>query len=165
MTIVEILTNRTVEGFAIGEHGFCSITFSGGVSLTQESLLRYVGQSGVFISAEDHRQQFGLPAPYDAEQDIRSKMVGKVIRRVEIARDTGDLTLNLEDGRVEIICTSAGYEAYQVCGPNNLIMVGRGGCEEDSEQSVQPTGASRLPQIQIERQRRLAPVADLHVGV
>ncbi|MFZ1072047.1 MAG: hypothetical protein WAO21_01290 [Verrucomicrobiia bacterium] len=132
MTIVDILINCTVEGFSIGEHGVCSITLSGGISLTQESLLRYVG-SGVFISAEDHLQQFGLPAPYDAEKDIRGRIVGKVIRRVEIARDTGDLTLTLDDGRIEIICTSAGYEAYQVYGPDNLIMVGRGGCEEISE--------------------------------
>jgi hypothetical protein len=132
MTIADILTNRTVEGFAIGEHGICSITLSGGISLTQDSLLRYVG-SGVFISAEDHLQQFGLPAPYNAEQDIRGRIVGKVIRRVEIARATGDLTLTLDDGRIEIICTSAGYEAYQVYGPDNLIMVGRGGSEEISE--------------------------------
>jgi hypothetical protein len=127
MTIVDILTNRTIEGFAIGEHGVCSITLSGGISLTQESLLRYVGSSGVFISAEGHRHQFGLPAPYDAEQEIRGKIFGKVIRRVEIAGDTGDLTLDLDDGRIEIICTSSGYEAYQIHGPNNLIMVGRGG--------------------------------------
>jgi len=140
MTIVDILINCTVEGFSIGEHGVCSITLSGGISLTQESLLRYVG-SGVFISAEDHLQQFGLPAPYDAEKDIRGRIVGKVIRRVEIARDTGDLTLTLDDGRIEIICTSAGYEAYQVYGPDNLIMVGRGGCEEISEPDA--TGKSR----------------------
>jgi len=124
MTIADILTNRTVEGFSIGEHGVCSITLNGGISLTQEALLRFVG-SGVFISTEDHLQQFGLPAPYDAEQDIRGRIVGKVIRRVEILRDTGDLTLTLDDGRIEIICSSAGYEAYQVYGPDSLIMVGR----------------------------------------
>ena len=132
MMIADILTNRTVEAFSIGEHGFCSITLSGGISLTQESLLRYVG-SGVFISTEDHLERFGLPAPYDAEQDIRGRILGKVIRRVEIEGDTGDLTLILDDGRLEIICTSAGYEAYQVYGPDNLIMVGRGGCGEISE--------------------------------
>ena len=132
MTILEILSNRTVEGFTIGEHGFCSISLSGGVSLTQESLLRYIGP-GVFISAEDHGHQFGLPAPYDAEQEIRSRIVGRVIKRVELGRETGDLSLILDEGRIEIICTSAGYEAYQVRGPDNLIMVGRGGCEEDSE--------------------------------
>ena len=42
-TIVDILTDRTVEGFAIGEPGFSSISLSGGVSLTRESLLRYSG--------------------------------------------------------------------------------------------------------------------------
>jgi hypothetical protein len=141
MTIVDILTNRIVEGFAIGEHGFCSISLSGGVSLTQESLLRYVG-SGVFISAEDHHHRFGLPAPYDAEQDIRGRIVGKVIRCVEVTCGTGDLALIFDDGRIEIICTSAGYEAYQVYGPDNLVMVGRGGCEEYSE-PVGPANGSQ----------------------
>ena len=138
MTIIDLLTDRTVEGFAIGEHGICSIALSGDISLTEMCLLRYVGRSGVFISAEDHRHQFGLPAPYDAEQDIRSRIVGKVIRRAEVSRDTGDISLTLDDGRIEIICTSSGYEAYLIHGPNNLIMVGRGGREENSE----PDGAA-----------------------
>ena len=128
MTIADILANCTVDAFAIGEHGFCSIRISGGYLLSQESLLRYVGKAGVFISAEDHKQQFGLPAPYDAEHEIRSRIVGKVISHVEIAPGTGDLTLCFDDGRIEIICTSAGYEAYQLYGPDNLVMVGRGGC-------------------------------------
>lgn len=130
MSIGELITNRTVERFTIGDHGICSLTISGGYSLTQESLLRYVGNAGVFISSMDHKHQFGLPAPYDAEQDIHGRIAGKVIRRVEVAPSTGDLTLCFDDGRIEIICTSAGYEAYQIYGPGNLIMVGRGGSEE-----------------------------------
>lgn len=130
MTIGDLLTNRTVERFAIGEHGFCSLAISGEYSLTQESLLRYVGKAGVFVSSADHNHQFGLPSPYDAEREIRNKIEGEVIRSVDVSPDTGDLTLRFDDGRVEIICTSAGYEAYQLSGPNNLTMVGRGGCEE-----------------------------------
>jgi hypothetical protein len=128
MTIADILTGRTVEQFTIGEHGTCFLTVSGGYSLTQESLLRYVGKAGDFVSSLDHKHQFGLPSPYDAEQTIRGKIEGKVIKRVGLTPTTGDLTLNFDDGRIEIICTSAGYEAYQLCGPDNLIMVGRGGC-------------------------------------
>ena len=126
MTIRELLTNRNVERFTIGEHGICSLTLSGGYSLAEECLLRYVGKEGAFISSLDHKHQFGLPAPYDAEQDIRGRIEGKVIRRVEVEPGTGDLTLCFDDGRIEIICTSAGYEAYQVHGPDNFIMVGRG---------------------------------------
>ena len=128
MIIADILTGRTVEGFTIGEHGFCSLTISGGYSLTQEALLRYVGKAGDFISSLDHKHQFGLPSPYDAEQAILGKIESKVIRRVDLTSGTGDLTLSFDDGRIEIICTSAGYEAYQLYGPGNLIMVGRSGC-------------------------------------
>ena len=130
MTLGQLLTNRTVERFTIGDHGVSSLAISGGYLLSQGSLLRYVGNPGIFISSMDHKHQFGLPAPYDAEQDIHSRIAGKTIRRVEIAPGTGDLTLHFDDGRVEIICTSAGYEAYQICGPDNFIMVGRGGGEE-----------------------------------
>ena len=37
--------------------------------------------------------------------------------------------------------------------------------QKTTNQAVQPTGASRLAQTAIERHRRLAPVADLHVGL
>lgn len=163
MTIVDILTNRTLEGFTIGEHGICSITLSGGVSLTQGSLLRYVGKSGVFISAQDHWQQFGLPTPYDAEQDIRVRILGKVIRHVDLARDTGDLVLFLDDGRIEIICASAGYEAYQVYGPDNLIMVGRGGCDESNKPSGQAHVGLLPSPDSTPTPWRPAPVSDLSV--
>jgi hypothetical protein len=62
--------------------------------------------------------------------EIHGKIAGKMIRSVEVALSTGDLTLYFDDGRIEIVRTSAGYEAYQVYGPNNFIMIGRGGCEE-----------------------------------
>lgn len=61
MSIKDALMNRTVEGFSIGEHGFCSLTLSGGYSLTQEGLLRYVGDAGDFVCSLDHGHQFGLP--------------------------------------------------------------------------------------------------------
>lgn len=147
MTIADILTHRTVERFTIREHGLCALTISGGYSLSQEALLRYVGTAGVFISASDHKHQFGLPSPYDAEAEIGRMIQGKVIRRVDVSRETGDLTLYFDEGRIEIICTSAGYEAYQLNGPGNLIMIGRGGSEENSELDAAPNSRppSQLP--------------------
>ena len=139
MIIADLLNNRTIESFKIGEHGQCCLRLSSGYSLIQESLLRYIGASGEFITAKDHQQQFGLPSLYDAEQDIRGKIVGKIIKRVELNPETGDLALILDDGRIEIICTSAGYEAYQHCGPDNFILVGHGGSEKRMNQVVQPT--------------------------
>lgn len=138
MTIADILTGRIVQEFTIGEHGSSTVVLTGGVSLTHESLLRYIRQSGVFVSAEDHGQQFGLPTPYDAETEIRDRIVGRPIKRVEVAKETGDLFLRFDEGRIEIICTSAGYEAYQIHGPDNLIMVGRGGPTEVGKQGAAP---------------------------
>src|SRR5688500_16363540 len=114
MSISDVLTNRTVEGFSIGEHGFCCISLSDGYSLAaQTGLLRYVGNADTFVSSMDHGHQFGLPAPFDAEHEIRKHILNKPILSVKLAASTGDLTLRFDDGCIEIICTSAGYEAYE----------------------------------------------------
>lgn len=70
---------------------------------------------------------FGLAEPYDSAEKINKADEGKEIKKAHLAEDTGDLTLVVYGGRLEIICNSAGYECYQLNGPGNLIIVGRGG--------------------------------------
>lgn len=76
---------------------------------------------------EDHGHQFGLPEPVDAEAEISKRLLGKIITAVELQLDTGDLMLRMEDGRLEIRCSSGGYENWQLNGPNGLVIVGYGG--------------------------------------
>ena len=114
-------------GFEILEHGFCSITLSGGYSISTETLFRFIRQNGEFISTQDHGHRFGLTVAYDAADKIEKAIKGKEIIKADLAEDTGDLTLVVDGGRLEIICNSAGYECYQLNGPGNLIIVGRGG--------------------------------------
>lgn len=122
-----ILEGKTVLGFEILEHGFCSIPLSSGYAISAETLCRYVGENGDFISSLDQGQMFGLAEPYDAAEKINKAIEGKEIEKVHFAEDTGDLTLVVDGGRFEVICNSAGYECYQVNGPDDLIIVGRGG--------------------------------------
>jgi len=70
---------------------------------------------------------FGLVEPYDAAEKINKAIKDKEIKEAKLTEDTSDLTLVIESGRLEIICNSAGYECYQINGPDNLIIVCRGG--------------------------------------
>lgn len=123
----EILEGKTILGFEILDHGFCSMSLSDGYAISAETLCRYVGETGEFISSQDHGQMFGLTHPYDAAEKINKALKGKIIKKADLTDNTGDLTLIVDGGRLEVICNSAGYESYQLNGPDNLIIVGRGG--------------------------------------
>jgi hypothetical protein len=124
--IREIIKGKKIIEFEIFEHGFCSISLSDGYAISAETLCRFVGGSGDFISSQDHGQMFGLAEPYDAAEKINKAIKDKEIKEAKLTEDTSDLTLVVESGRLEIICNSAGYECYQVNGPDNLIIVCRG---------------------------------------
>jgi len=65
-----LITNRAIESFQIREFSFCSIGIEGGYHLSCGSLLRYVGDDGLFITNQDHGHMFGLEKSYDAESEI-----------------------------------------------------------------------------------------------
>lgn len=123
----EIIKGKIILGFEIMEHGFCSMSLSDGYTISLETLCRFVGGNGDFLSSQDHGRMFGLTEPYDAAVKMNKAIKGKEIKEIHLSEDTGDLTMVVDGGRLEIICNSAGYECYQINGPYNLIMVGRGG--------------------------------------
>jgi hypothetical protein len=125
--IQDLITGKTILDFAMFEQGFCSISLSAGHSISIETLCRFVGLNGEFISSQDHWQLFGLSAPFDASAEISKSIKGKVIQDVQFSKETGDLVLFVDGGRLEILCSSAGYECYQLNGPENATIVVRGG--------------------------------------
>ncbi|OGQ22677.1 MAG: hypothetical protein A3I05_03900 [Deltaproteobacteria bacterium RIFCSPLOWO2_02_FULL_44_10] len=125
--IDSLLKNKFANDFSIHEHGFCSLSLEDGYTISIETLCRFISNDGKFISSSDHGHQFGLPAPFNAAQAIKEQIHKKKIINIEVKNDTGDLILFFENGRLEIICSSSGYECYQLNGPDNLIIVGRGG--------------------------------------
>ena len=124
--ISQLLIGKEVEQFFIGEHS-SSLLLAGGYKIVIESLCRFIGLDGTFVSNEDHNQVFGLPAPFNASREIQKQIKEQKITKVSVRDDTGDLTLYFDVGRLEIICNSSGYECYQIHGPNSLIIIGRGG--------------------------------------
>jgi hypothetical protein len=125
--ITSLLKGKMVLSFLIHEREFCSLRFNNQYTLSIETLCRFVGVNGEFISSADHGHRFGLPEPFDASSAIAGKIQGETILDVELKDITNDLVLTFNTGRFEIICSSSGYESFQINGPDNFIMVGRGG--------------------------------------
>lgn len=131
MTAIDrALRGRRIRNFRITEHSVCMIYFDGDYVLTSETLLRFVGTCGEFITADDHNQRFGLPIPFDAEAAISKEIVGKDIVRTEACQNTGDLHLWIDGGVIEVIASSSGYESFQLAGAVDWIMVGVGGKQQ-----------------------------------
>jgi hypothetical protein len=146
--MLQELVGSRVENFSIEENGVeCNLLFHNSYSLCAGTLLRLVGKNGCFVSVHDHKHKFGLPKPYDAETEIRKKITGKEIKKVELDKETGDLFLFFEEVRIEVICSSVGYEAYQLYGPGKRIRIGRGGTNQLSEPVTPLADARSAPQL------------------
>jgi hypothetical protein len=130
--IASLIVNREIETFSIFDSHFCSVGIADGYTLGCQSLLRYIGNDGMFITNEDHGQWFGLAAPKDVEKEIGSRIKGRAILSVEIHSQTGDLTIQLDGGRMEIIASSCGYENFTLDGPSGFICAGYGGTQLES---------------------------------
>ena len=115
---------------AVVKHDYSwEFVFSEGVRLQVECLWRLVVSSKLLITSEDHGHQFGRPAPVDCLGELRRQIVGAVVEAVKVRAGTIDITLDLGSDRIlEVIPTSAGYEAWQVSAPG-VLMVGNPGYE------------------------------------
>ena len=142
MKLVDILKDKKVLSFTIYEHGLCVLGLSAEYGLSAECLVRFIGHDGAFITARDHGHQFGSLAPFDAAAAIEARVKGQVIDRASVCSETSDLTLYFGSDRLEIFCTSRGYEAYNLRGPNNLTVVVHGGREKPNK-SLEPMPLER----------------------
>lgn len=105
---------------------FFALGDSFGISV--ECPWRLINKGGIAISGEDHRQQFGLPAPIDAAGRATLLLADTVVRRVEVHEGTADLFIDFDgDRRLEIIPFSSGYESWQVSAPTGKSIVAQGG--------------------------------------
>ena len=61
----------------------------------------------------DHEQQFGLPEPIDLVEKLRQELADVRLTKIEVIKDTYDLTLILTNGfKIDIYISSSGYESY-----------------------------------------------------
>jgi hypothetical protein len=98
------------------------------LSISVDCPWRLLHDGAIAVSSDDHRQQFGLPAPIDAAERASSLLEGVVVQRVEVRKGTADLFIDFDrDRRLEIIPFSSGYESWQVSTPSGKSVVAQGG--------------------------------------
>lgn len=104
------------------------VTFGDSLSIRVDCPWRLIHDGGIAVSSDDHRQQFGLPAPVDSAERATSLLAGLAVQCVEIREGTADLFIDFEQGcRLEIIPFSSGYESWQVSTPSGKSVVAQGG--------------------------------------
>jgi Family of unknown function (DUF6188) len=102
--------------------------FVDGAGVRTESPWRLISEGRIVLSSEDHGQWYGLPEPIDAEVECHRRVVGSVIRFVEVRNETRDLVVTFESGdRLEIIPLSSGYESWEITAPGGRGIIAQGG--------------------------------------
>lgn len=102
-----------------------------GCFLTTDALWRVVEGGRIRLTSEDDRQQFGLPAPVDAQDTCRRIFHGRSAHSVSVDPVTADVTIRFDaDVRLEIMSTSSGYESWQARfrhADQDVTLIGAGG--------------------------------------
>jgi hypothetical protein len=92
-----------------------------------QSLWRLVSEAHIEVTSEDDGQQFGLKTPINAAQLLKATIGEKRISDVRIDDATSDLTFCFGQGlRLEVISSSAGYEAWSL-HVKEVQIIGRNG--------------------------------------
>lgn len=116
----------------LGEHQW-SFAFDT-AQLGVECLWRAVSGGRIAFTCDDDGQKLGLPRPMDVEVMARELFAGRRATVVRVGEDTADLVIFFgEDLRVELLATSAGYEAWQL-NLKDVTFVGTNGRIEEARQ-------------------------------
>jgi hypothetical protein len=102
--------------------------FVSGGSIRADTLWRLIGESGVRVTSEDHRQMFGRSTPVDSAGEVMRALSNVAVTRASITETTGDLVLEFENGlRIDILTTSCAFESWSVFSPSGEEIVALGG--------------------------------------
>jgi hypothetical protein len=103
--------------------------FEGNSRVTVECLWRLLEGGRIRVTSEDEGQQFGLPAPVVAADEVRRRIVGSSVASVALRDGTLDLELRFQTSHVlQVLPTSSGYEAWNA-GDGDRMYIAVGGGE------------------------------------
>jgi hypothetical protein len=121
------ILDRSVESVERRDGLPCVVRLSGGYRIQIEGLWRLLTDGAWTRTSEDDGQFFGHERPVDAISDLSQLLVGCPLGSVEIVPGTSDLLLCFGRNVLQAISNSAGYETWQVEGPEGTVAVGQGG--------------------------------------
>jgi hypothetical protein len=127
MNSLDWLTDRRLLSVIRQEHQWV-FEFECNSGVTVECLWRLLEDGRIRVTSEDDGQQFGLPAPVVAADEVSRRIVGSSVVSVALRDGTLDLELRFQTSHVlQIVPTSSGYEAWNAGnGERQYIAVGGG---------------------------------------
>ena len=88
--------------------------FANKIHVSSTGLWRLIKENKIIIVSLDNGHQFGLPKPLDLVEITTKQLTGKIIREINVDKNTGDLTLTISENiKIQIFITSTGYETYE----------------------------------------------------
>jgi len=122
------LVGRTLAEVNGSEHGSWQFGFGPDAGVRADCPWRVIRDGRIVLSSEDHGQQYGLPAPVDAEAECRRLIGGAVVAGAEVRDETRDFVIRFASGtRLELVPLSSGYESWQLGGPGGSLVIAQGG--------------------------------------
>jgi hypothetical protein len=108
-----LITVTDPEAYLEEGHATVSITFSDGTNLTAD-YWRLIKDGKSVLSSFDHRQQYGLPAPINAIEQIIEELDKQNLVELQLDKTTGDLTLKFSEAKILQIFNFTGYESWVI---------------------------------------------------
>lgn len=106
--------------------GFGDVAVSG---LSVECLWRIIVANRIAFASSDDGHKFGLATALNGEEVALNLLGAKIIERVSIRSDTGDISIFFSnDAVLEVLNMSSGYEGWNI-GIPGLSVVATGGGE------------------------------------
>jgi len=107
-------------------HKYWVFHFGKNVRLNIEAPWRLISKDSILVTREDDGQKFGLPAPVDAEAELRKRIEGHQVTAAATNRATSDLTLQFDNSfTLEVFNDSSGYECWTLNPEDGSVIVGR----------------------------------------
>lgn len=118
----------TLSGIVVLQPWRSRFSFSSGALIDVECLWRLLNSASIVITSEDHEHRFGLERPVDAVSLVSDLLAKDTVVEFNLRQDTLDLFFRFSMGhRLEILPTSAGYEAWQIVSPERQHIIAQGG--------------------------------------